>query len=99
MVERPADVLRMDKTAPAKISGFGRLDATLRKIPGLGIFIVAMILREFGSGPNASGFLLVAFSVMVVGALWEEYVGPLTGRSTTATPAPETPSQPSAEHS
>jgi hypothetical protein len=96
MVERPGDVLRMNPAEPVKQTGFGRLDATLRKIPGLGILLVWVLFEHWGSGPHANGWMVFALVCAVSVALFEEYLEPRVDKWLTATPAPGTPSQPSA---
>lgn len=92
MVDRPADVLLMDKAQPVKMTGFGRLDMTLRKIPGLGVFLaVALSQHWYRSG---DWLWLGAFLLFLTAALMEEYGPPLLVRLISR--APGAPSQPSA---
>lgn len=91
MVERPADVLRMDKAAPVKMDGFGRLDMTIRKTPGFGLFICFGLIEIFR---QVSGWLLLGFLAMVAAALLDEY-GPDVIRRFISRPR-VAPSQPSA---
>jgi hypothetical protein len=85
MVERGADVLKMDPAQPVKQSGWGRLDATLRKTPGLGFFVVLVILDHLRRTDNT--IAVVGFSVMVVGALAEEYWPSIRARFNAKPPA------------
>lgn len=91
MVERPADVLRMDKSEPVKMDGFGRLDMTIRKTPGFGVFIFFGLLHVFRT---VNGLMLWAFLLSVGLALAQEY-GPEIMRRFTSR-APVAPSRPSA---
>jgi hypothetical protein len=83
----------MDKAQPSPLSSFGRLDMTLRKTPGLGIFIVIGLLGHFAQ--NGHTFAMWAFVAAVVFTIAEEY-WPSISRAFTSTPARKTPHPPSA---
>jgi hypothetical protein len=74
MVERPADVLPMDAVQPSALSLFGRIDTTLRKIPGLGVFIAIALVEHWFE--RADFILLAAFVLFMGAALIREFVPP-----------------------
>jgi hypothetical protein len=70
MVERPADVLQMDKTASSPVAWHARVDNALRKTPGLGIFIAGCLLSYFW---QQSPILFAMLLLAVIAALIDEF--------------------------
>lgn len=46
-MEKLADVLPMDRAQPVKQDWFLRLDAALRRMPGLGIFLFMVMMEHW----------------------------------------------------
>ena len=90
MVERPADVLPMDKTNPPRFDWFTRADMALRRVPGLGVVLTAFMLEyTYEHGRVALAVLFLAVAVL---ALLNEFLKPVTtGSSPTLSGGPSVP--------
>lgn len=63
MVERPADVLVMDKANPPRFDWFTRADRALRRMPGLGVVIVWFIGEWLYKSRDFLGLSLLALAI------------------------------------
>lgn len=71
MVERPADVLVMDRTKPVRQDWLLRVDSAMRRIPGLGIFIGIALLENWWTSGQ---YLMVAgFAVVALASVAREF--------------------------
>jgi hypothetical protein len=77
MVERPADVLPMDRQASPVLAWYARTDAALRRTRGLGIFVVVGLLLYFWR--SESLFLGILLSLLAAASLLEEFAEEIAG--------------------
>lgn len=90
MVERPADVLVMDKANPPRFDWFTRADMALRRVPGLGFLIAVFMLEHEYERGNAFMFLL--FATGFSAALLNEFLPKITtGSSPKSSEVPSAP--------
>jgi hypothetical protein len=72
MVERPADVLPMDKMNPPRFDWFTRADMALRRVPGLGFLIAVFMLDTLYT--QGRTLLFLVFAVGFGGTLLNEFI-------------------------
>jgi len=71
MVERPADVLPINKAKPLRFDGFTRMDRAIRRMPGLGVVIVWFLAQWLWTSGHVLGLVLLAGGV--ANALMQEF--------------------------